>query len=287
MLSVPNRGKRSAKYSKANSKRNSYLQKYFRAQNRPQEGRESVLASPIIPRTALLVVSYDVYDRESLGSRGRSPSRANRLTVNPCSPSLDSHMKPEGPAKHFILAFVLALAGYVVCYQIIEHRRTRNGPWQVAFTAGAQGVPAIVINQPKLGITNVQIRFAELPPLEPALETDGPLSTPRGERMPKAEEEAAQGLKARIPSGNSLPATNSPVTLVFNQPKPVPYEVPFGNCVFMDTTFLPGTITFQFFGHEIELLPRVLVIDRQEHSWRPDTTIALPRVQTTPARAKP
>ena len=36
----------------------------------------------------------------------------------------------------------------------------------------------------------------------------------------------------------------------------------------MDTTFLPGTLTFQFFGHEIELLPRVLVLDRQEHPWR-------------------
>ena len=196
-------------------------------------------------------------------------------------------MKPEGPAKHFLLAFLLALAGYIACYQVIEHRRTRNGPWQVTFAAGAQGVPAIVINQPKLGITNVQIRFAELPPHEPALETDGPLSTPRGERMPKAGEQVARGLKARFLSGNSLPATNSPVTLVFSQPKPVPYEVPFGNCVFMDTTFLPGTITFQFFGHEIELLPRVLVIDRQEHPWRRDAVVALPRGQPAPPQAKP
>jgi hypothetical protein len=156
-------------------------------------------------------------------------------------------MKPEGPAKHFILAFLLALAGYILCYQIIEHRRTRNGPWQVTFTTGAEGVPGIVVNQPKLGITNVQISFA----------------------------------------GQNQPATNRPVTMLFRQPKPVPYEVPFGNCVFMDTTFLPGTITFQLFGHEIELLPRVLVIDRQEHSWRSDTAIALPRGQAIPPQAKP
>jgi hypothetical protein len=156
-------------------------------------------------------------------------------------------MKPPGPAKHFILAFLLALVGYVVLYQTIEHRRTRQGPWRVTFTTGTAGIPDIVINQPRLAITNVQISFA----------------------------------------GEALPATNNPVTLAFDLPRPVPYEVPFGNCVFMDTTFLPGTVTFQLFGHEIELLPRVLVIDRQEHSWRPDTTVALPRGPTAPAQAKP
>jgi hypothetical protein len=108
-------------------------------------------------------------------------------------------------------------------------------------------VPGIVINQPKLGITNVQISFAD----------------------------------------EIQPATNSAVTLYFRQPKPVPYTVPFGNCVFMDTTFLPGKVTFQLFGHEIELLPRVLVIDRQEHSWRPDTNIALPRGQAALPQEKP
>jgi hypothetical protein len=145
-------------------------------------------------------------------------------------------MKPEGVARHFILAFLLALAGYIVFYQVIEHRRTRNGPWRVTFKNGSRDVPAIVIDQPRLAITNVQIRFVGEPPS----------------------------------------STNASETLVFREPKPVPYDVPFGKCVFMDTTFLPGTVTFQLFGHEIELLPRVLVIDRQEHPWRPDATIALP-----------
>ena len=156
-------------------------------------------------------------------------------------------MKPAGPAKHFILAFLLALAGYIVFYQIIEHRRTRNGPWQVTFTTSGVGVPAIVINQPRLAITNVQISF----------------------------------------SVRAKPATNRPVTLLFREPKPVPYEVPLGNCVFMETTFLPGTVTLQLFGHEIELLPRVLVIDRQEHSWRPGNTIALPPGPAAPPQTKP
>jgi hypothetical protein len=43
----------------------------------------------------------------------------------------------------------------------------------------------------------------------------------------------------------------------------------------MDTTFLPGTVTLQVFNHEIELLPRVLVIDGQEHPWLSESTITL------------
>jgi hypothetical protein len=156
-------------------------------------------------------------------------------------------MRPKGPAKHFILAFLLALAGYIVFYQGIEHRRTRNGPWRVTFTTGSNDVPTIVIDQPRLAITNVQIRFA----------------------------------------GETVLATNGLATLVFGQPRAVPYEVPFGQCFFMDTTFLPGTVTLQLFGHEIELLPRVLVVDRQEHPWRPATTISLLRGQSAPGQGQP
>jgi hypothetical protein len=176
-----------------------------------------------------------------------SSHAARRLTGARCPPRLDRNMKPAGPAKHFILAFLLALAGYALFYQGIEHRRTRNGPWQVTFTRTMAGEPAIVINQPKLAITNVHIHFTG----------DSP-----------------------------LPATNA-ATLLFAQPQPVPYDLPFGKCVFMDTTFLPGTLTFQLFGHEIELLPRVLVIDRQEHPWEAGATIALPSEQPAPARATP
>jgi hypothetical protein len=106
-------------------------------------------------------------------------------------------------------------------YQTIEHRRTRKGSWQVSFTRGTAGAPTLLIAQPRPAITNVQISF----------------------------------------SGETLPVTTSQstiTTLCFAQPRPVPYEVPFGKCVFMDTTFLPGTITFELFGHEIELLPRAL-----------------------------
>ena len=155
-------------------------------------------------------------------------------------------MKPDRALRHFLLAFLLALVGYIVCYQAIEHRRTRKGPWRVTFTTGPAGAPAILIYQPRLGITNVQITFA----------------------------------------GQTSTAPNPAATIVFNPPKPVPYDVPFGKCVFMDTTFLPGTVTFQLFGHEIELLPRVLVIDGQEHPWQPNAAFALPPVQPQPSGPK-
>jgi len=44
-------------------------------------------------------------------------------------------------------------------------------------------------------------------------------------------------------------------------------DLPFGRMVFQDPTFLPGTVTMNQFGHEIELLPRVLIIDKKEIPW--------------------
>ena len=98
-----------------------------------------------------------------------------------------------------------------------------------------EGHPAIVINQRMLAITNVQISFSGLPG-----QSAGP-----------------------------------PVEFSFSQPKQVPYDVPFGTCLFMDTTFLPGTIVFKLFGHEIQLIPRALTIDRKEYAWFANEVIAL------------
>ena len=144
-------------------------------------------------------------------------------------------MKSDGALKHFVLAFLLALVCYALFYYSIEHRRTRKGPWEVTFTNNLAGAPVLVVNQHRLAITNYQITFAD----------------------------------------QSVPSTNAIGTLLFSQPQPVPYPVPFGKCVFMDTTFLPGTVTFQLYGHEIELLPRALIIDRQEHPWLSDNPITL------------
>jgi hypothetical protein len=156
---------------------------------------------------------------------------------------------------------VLALIGYIAFYQGIEHRRTWKGPWQVAFRKDAAGAPTIVINQPRLGVTNVQISFTGEPP---------PLTNPPGAFAMEHSPSASLQSSVTNPSSTSI-------TLRFAQPQPVPYAVPFGTCIFMDTTFLPGTVTFRLFDHEIELLPRVLIIDHDEHAWQPNTTISLSR----------
>jgi len=145
-------------------------------------------------------------------------------------------MKSSGPLKHFIFAFIIAVVVYVVFFYGIEHRRTVNGPWQVTFTNSPTGVPELIVSQPKLGVSNLPIAFID----------------------------------------DKLPLTNSSGRLVFDTPKQVPFPVPFGQCIFMDTTFLPGTVTFNLFGHEIELLPRVLIIDKREYAWKSDTAISLP-----------
>jgi hypothetical protein len=151
-------------------------------------------------------------------------------------------MKPPSLAKHLLIAFLLALVVYAGVYALIDSRRARNGPWQVTFSQGDLGVPAILIHQPRLGITNVQLRFV----------------------------------------GESIPLTNAAsATVLFSEPKPVPFTVPFGECVFMDTTFLPGTVALRLFGHEIELLPRVLIIDHERHGWQPNACITLPRLQNS------
>src|SRR5262249_38275066 len=73
--------------------------------------------------------------------------------------------------------------------------------------------------------------------------------------------------------GNAPNATN--VTMDFRVPKQVPFEVPFGQCLFEDTTFLPGTIVFKLFGHEIQLIPRVLTVDQVEYPWRSESVMAV------------
>ena len=141
-------------------------------------------------------------------------------------------MQAPNPLKHFAFAFVIALIVYVIFYNAIEHRRTRNGPWEVTFTNQA-GVPALIINEPQLHIANVTITFP----------------------------------------GQAAPLTNQ--TVRFDSPQPVPFALPFGQCIFIDTTFQPGTLVFAEFGHEIQLLPRMLTLDKQDYSWQSGAVITL------------
>jgi hypothetical protein len=142
-------------------------------------------------------------------------------------------MKSDNLFRHLAIPFGIAVLVYIIFYFGIEHRRTRKGPWQVTLMNDASGTPALVINEPNVGVTNLQITF--------------PGETNRIEKT----------------------------LLAFSQPREVPYDIPFGKCVFMDTTFLPGTIVLDLFGHEIQLIPRVLTIDKKEIPWQSEKTIAV------------
>src|SRR5215207_6731769 len=60
-------------------------------------------------------------------------------------------------------------------------------------------------------------------------------------------------------------ATNQPATVHFDT---VQKNALFGDVIYEDLTFLPGVVTFNLFGHEIELVPRVLVVNKHEIAWQ-------------------
>jgi len=150
-------------------------------------------------------------------------------------------VKNEGISKHLLIAFLISLVVYVVFYTFIEDSRTHNGPWQLTFTTNDHNEAALVINQPKLHITNVTFVFP-----------------------------------------NQLFAKTNLASITFSQPIGTPFDLPFGQCIFMDMTSLPGTLVFEISGHEIQLLPRVLTVDKQEQPWQPDDRFSLPEQKTTP-----
>ena len=65
----------------------------------------------------------------------------------------------------------------------------------------------------------------------------------------------------------------------FNVPKQV---IPFGTIKFEDLTYLPGSVAFDFFGHEVELLPRTLYLNKREHPWARETNFVLTAEQKLP-----
>jgi hypothetical protein len=149
-------------------------------------------------------------------------------------------MKRNRLSYILLTAFVLALALYATAYWLIESRRTRHTPWEVNYLVNASGQATLAIRQQSLGLGPVRIRFASASPMAPGTETN----------------------------------------LVFSEPRPVPYDLPFGRCVFADLTFLPGTVVLNLNGTDIQMLPRALTIATNEFAWstthvveiRPDGT---------------
>jgi hypothetical protein len=131
-------------------------------------------------------------------------------------------MKSGITPKSIALLFPAVLVLYLGIFYGIEHLRQRGGPWEVDFEADAQGTPAIVVSQPRLGLRNVRLTF----------------------------------------QGETVGHCGGHVS--FNR---VQQPVPFGAVIYEDLTFLPGVVTFNLFGHEVELLPRVLIVNKKEVSW--------------------
>lgn len=151
-------------------------------------------------------------------------------------------MSSPGSARRFIaLVFLITLVAYVGLYLLDHWMRTRRGPWTVSFERDAEGMPAMRISQPALGLQDVRVRF-------------------RGEFV-----------------------TNPSAVIRFEGPL---QTVPWGTVVFSDTTYLPGTVTVQAFGHEIELLPRTLFLNRRAVAWQSGQTHEL-RPSDRPATLAP
>lgn len=138
----------------------------------------------------------------------------------------------EAPSIRRLLlgAFALAVGCYVVGFGVDRQLRTRRGPWSVTFQQGEGGDACLVIQQPRLGIRDVQVSFA-------------------GERW-----------------------TQAPVTVRFEHPRE---SVPLGRVKYDDLSYLPGVVTLELYGHEIELLPRVLYVDRRAVPWTQATNLVL------------
>ncbi|MBM3876011.1 MAG: hypothetical protein FJ386_04730 [Verrucomicrobia bacterium] len=84
---------------------------------------------------------------------------------------------------------------------------------------------------------------------------------------------APGGASVRIVfTGEALAATNSPGLVRFDKPRP---PLPFGTVIYDDLMYFPGAVTMDFFGHEIELLPTRLGVNRKERAWTPGEVVRL------------
>jgi len=77
-------------------------------------------------------------------------------------------------------------------------------------------------------------------------------------------------------------ATNGGGRVVFDKPR---QAIPFGKTKFEDLTYLPGSVAFDFFGHEVELLPRTLYLNKKEQAWQPNAVHELKGTEKLPPEA--
>lgn len=158
-------------------------------------------------------------------------------------------MQSNRLVRDILILFVVVFVLYLAAFHGVEHLRHRSGGWRVEFATRANGQAAVRISQPKLGIRRVELVFPEEQP--------------------------------------GATATNLPAVLEFTGPQDTPFPAPFGRVIYQDLTFLPGAVTFDLFGHEIELLPRTLIVNRREQPWRPEMSLTLWATNKVPAVCVP
>jgi hypothetical protein len=140
--------------------------------------------------------------------------------------------------RTFVLMALAFLILYVILYTTIERARASKGPWKVLFASDGVSAPFLTIEQPGMNIAGMKIVF----------------------------------------DGKNSPHTNASHS--FDKMREVPFDLPFGTatgtCKFQELNFLPGTVVITVYGHEIQLMPRLLTIDRtQEIAWKQDRIIHL------------
>ena len=57
--------------------------------------------------------------------------------------------------------------------------------------------------------------------------------------------------------------------------RPATTNLPYGEILQQDALYLPGTVTMRLFGHQIQVLPRTLVVDQKERPWKPGDEIVI------------
>lgn len=153
-------------------------------------------------------------------------------------------MKRDSLLKWAIPMFLIALVGYVILYNFDQRLRDRNGPWETSFLTNSMGECVLEIRQPSLGFNSASLIFA----------------------------------------GETSPTNFTPSILRFAESQPVPAPLPFGQWIYHDLMYLPGVVTMDLFPdlrdgkpvrHEVELLPRVLLVNRKEHRWTNGLVIRL------------
>jgi hypothetical protein len=146
--------------------------------------------------------------------------------------------------KTIVLWFFVVLILYLGVFYGIEHWRHSKGPWEMNFMSDAQGNPSVVVYQPKLNISSVELLFP----------------------------------------GERVRGTNLSQRIAFDRPL---QKVIFGRVLYEDLTVLPGVLTFDLFGHEIEMLPRTLVIDKKEVPWTSERVIEMSPTNKLPQPLRP